>query len=240
MKVPSLTVFYPAYNEAENIQETVQKTLEILPEIADQYEVLVINDGSKDNTGEIIEKLAQGNDHVRAIHHPENIGYGGALKTGMYNAKHELIAFTDSDGQFDFSEIKNFLPFLESHDVVIGYRTSRAEGFRRNLNAKAWGILMRSVFGINARDIDCAFKVFHRSVMDKIPKLESNGALISAEFLMKTSRAGLKMKEVPVTHLPRKAGKPTGANLGVIIKAFRELIELKQKLDGQPTRSTKS
>lgn len=231
MKLPSLTVFYPAYNEAENIKDTVQKTIEILPEIAEHYEVLIINDGSKDSTGEIIDQLAKENTHIKALHHSTNKGYGGALKTGMYNAQYAVVVFTDSDGQFDFNEVKNFIPHLASHDLVIGYRTSRAEGFRRHLNAKAWGILMRTVFGINARDIDCAFKMFHKRVLEKIPKLESDGALISAEFLMKASRAGLTIKEVPVTHLPRKAGKPTGANLKVILKAFHELFMLKQKLD---------
>jgi hypothetical protein len=149
----------------------------------------------------------------------------------MYNSRYEIIAFTDSDGQFDFSEIRDFIPYLHNHDVVIGYRRNRAEGFRRRLNAKAWGLLMRLVFGLQARDIDCAFKVFHQRVIKNIPQLESNGALISAEFLMKAHRSHFRIKEIPVSHFPRVAGKPTGANLQVIIKAFHELFILKKKLD---------
>lgn len=233
MKLQNVTVFYPAYNEEENIRETVEKTVHVLPEIADQYEIIVVDDGSKDGTSAIIDQLSKQFSCVRGIRHPQNKGYGGALKTGMYNAKYDIIAFTDSDGQFDFAEIKEFLPHLQNYDLVIGYRKSRAEGFRRRLNAKAWGMLMRFAFGIDARDIDCAFKVFHRNVLDRISPLESEGALISAEFLMKSARSGCKIKELPVTHYPRKAGKPTGANLGVIIKAFRELILLKQKLDNE-------
>lgn len=231
MMLDRLSVFYPAYNEEENIAQTVEKTLQVLPEVAREYEVIIVNDGSKDRTGEIGEALSQKYRNVKVIHHSENRGYGGALKTGMYNSQYEIIAFTDSDGQFDFSEIREFIPHLHNYDVVIGYRRNRAEGFRRRLNAKAWGLLMRLVFGLQARDIDCAFKVFHRQVIEKIPPLESNGALISAEFLMKAHRSHFKIKEIPVSHFPRVAGKPTGANLQVILKAFHELFILKKKLD---------
>jgi glycosyltransferase involved in cell wall biosynthesis len=231
MMLDRLSVFYPAYNEEENIAQTVENTLRVLPEVAREYEVIIINDGSKDRTGEIGEQLSKKYPQVKIIHHPQNRGYGGALKTGMYNSQYEIIAFTDSDGQFDFSEIRYFIPYLQDYDVVIGYRRNRAEGFYRRLNAKAWGLLMRLVFGLQARDIDCAFKVFHQRVIQKIPQLESNGALISAEFLMKAHRSRFKIKEIPVSHFPRVAGKPTGANLRVILKAFHELFILKKKLD---------
>lgn len=232
-KIDSLSVFFPAYNEAENIALTVQNALTVLPEISEKYEVIIINDGSKDSTGEIIDLLQKENSNIKAIHHSQNRGYGGALKTGMYAAQYNIIAFTDSDGQFDFSQIKIFIPYLQNYDLVIGYRKNRAEGFRRHLNAKAWGILMQSIFGIEARDIDCAFKVFHKRILDTIPQLESEGALISAEFLMKAHKSKFKIKEVPVDHYLRRAGNPTGANFNVIIKAFKELFILKKKLDTQ-------
>ena len=229
----SLSVFFPAYNEENNISDTVDKALKVLPQIAKKYEIIIVNDGSKDKTGEIADKLSRQHKEVRVIHHEKNRGYGGALKTGMYGASYEVIAFTDSDGQFDFSQIKKFIPYLKDFDMVIGYRKKRAEGLRRDINAKAWGILMKIVFGIKARDIDCAFKVFYRSVLDKIPRLESNGALISAELLMKAHVNHIKIKEIPVDHFPRKAGSPTGANLNVIIKAFKELLQMRQKINSK-------
>lgn len=236
----TLTVFFPAYNEEDNIVVTVQHALEVLPSIAQEYEVLIINDGSKDRTGEVADELARKYSAVKVLHHPQNKGYGGALKTGMYNALYEIVAFTDSDGQFDFAQIDSFIPYIKDYDIVIGYRTNRAEGFRRHLNATAWGILVRYLFGIEARDIDCAFKVFHKNVLKKMPELESDGAMISAEFLMKAHRSKCRIKEVPVNHFLRRAGKPTGANIGVIIKAFKELFVLKKKLDAQYSESEKS
>ncbi len=229
-KLPELSVFFPAYNEEHNIEQTVSRAVLECEKIADRYEIIIVNDGSRDRTGEIVDQLAQRNPNIKIITHNPNRGYGGALKSGMYAARYKYITFNDSDGQFDFSQIERFLPFIDTYDLVIGYREKRIEGFRRLINAKAWSFLINLLFRLHVKDIDCAFKFFKKDVIDKIPPLQSEGALISTEFLVKAKRAGFKVKEVPVDHLPRKGGTPTGANIKVIIKAFYELFKLWRKI----------
>ncbi len=229
-KLKELSVFFPAYNEENNIEHTVLTAIETCKKIAQKYEIIVVNDGSKDKTGEICDKLASQFPEVKIITHNPNRGYGGALKSGFYAARYEYIAFTDSDGQFDFSQIEHFIPFFDEYKVIIGYRKKRVEGFLRALNAKAWGSLVNLLFGMRVKDVDCAFKVFKKEVIDAIPVLEAEGALISTELLVKIKKAGYAIKQIPVDHLPRKGGRPTGANIKVIIRAFHELFKLWEKL----------
>jgi len=229
-KQQAISVFFPAYNEEKNIKNTVLNALKILPNYAKDYEVIVVDDGSQDKTAQIVGDLSQKNSHIRIISHKRNQGYGASLKSGLDGAKFPWIAFTDSDGQFDFSEIGEFLNELNGADLVIGYRKKRAEGWLRIFNAKGWAFLNRILFGLNVKDIDCGFKLLKRKVIDSIPKLESNGAMVSAELLIKAKKMGFKIKEVPVTHLPRQEGNPSGANFKVIGRAFKELLRLYPKL----------
>lgn len=230
MQVDKLSVFFPAYNEEKNIGNTIDAALKILPNIAKDYEVLVVNDGSKDSTQKVVEQISSKNSKVRIINHPKNLGYGVALKTGFYSAKFPLIVFTDADGQFDFGQILKFLSEIEKNDLVIGFREKRAEGFSRKLNAQGWRFLNFLLFGLKVQDIDCGFKLIKKEVLEKIPRLESAGATISAELLIRAKRAGFKVIEIPVSHYPRRVGKPTGANLKVVAKAFFELFRLWRKL----------
>lgn len=229
-KLPSLSVFFPAYNEEKNIGKTVEKALKILPNLVINYEVIVVNDGSTDSTKVEVEKIIDKNPKVKLLSHPKNLGYGAALKTGFYSAKFPLIVYTDADSQFDFSEIKKFLEKIDNAELVIGYRQKRAEGFFRSFNAAGWRFLNFLLFGLRVRDIDCGFKLVKKQVLEKVPKLVSTGATISAEFLVKAKRAGAKIVEVPVVHYPRKSGKQTGASLKVIVKAFFELFKLRLNL----------
>jgi len=226
----TLSVFFPAFNEENNIEQTVQEAISVCREIADIFEIIIVNDGSHDSTQEKCELLQKTHPEVTIITHSPNQGYGGALKSGIYTARYEYIAFTDSDGQFDFKQIKDFIPFFNNYKVVIGYRKKRVEGGLRLLNAKAWGTLVNLLFGMDIKDVDCAFKVFKKEVIDTIPQLEAEGALISTELLVKITKAGYAIKQIPVDHLPRKGGRPTGANLKVIFKAFTELFQLWKKL----------
>jgi glycosyltransferase involved in cell wall biosynthesis len=224
--VTELSVFFPAYNEEANVRSTTEGILRMLPGVANRYEVLIVDDGSVDATGPISEAIAEENPCVRVIHHPTNRGYGGAIRTGLYNARYELITFIDGDGQFDFAEVPQFLSASAHHDLVIGYRVRRQDSVIRTLNARAWGTLIRVLFGLRARDIDCAFKLIHRSALRAFPRLQSDGAMISAELLIRSRNAGLSIHEVPVHHYPRRAGQQTGAHLRVIVKAFRDLFSL--------------
>ena len=227
---PNISAFFPAYNEEKNIANTVHKAKAVLEQLAGDYEILVINDGSSDQTLAVARGLEAEFPKVKVINHEINRGYGGALKSGFYNARYEWVAFTDSDGQFDFSELSKLLEKSSDSDLVVGYRLKRVEGFIRKLNARLWGILIWLVFGLRVKDIDCAFKLIKKDVFDHIPKLESNGALISAELLIRCRKADLKIAQVGVHHYPRLEGNPTGANLNVIIKAFKELLWLWKNL----------
>lgn len=225
-----LSVFFPAYNEEANIGTTVSRAAAVLEELKADYEIIVVNDGSIDRTASVVENLMATNRRVRMVTHSPNRGYGGALKSGFYESRKELIFFTDGDGQFDFSEIKKLLPKIKEADLVVGYRLNRAEGLVRSINARLWTLLIRGLFGVRVRDIDCGFKLLKKEIIEKIPRLESDGALISDELLIKAQKAGFKVVEVGVHHYPRASGEPTGANVKVILRAFRELFGLYRKL----------
>ena len=225
--VKNLSVFFPLYNEEGNVEEDVKRALKVLGRLNLEYEILLINDGSKDRTGEISDKLARDNPNIRAIHHQKNLGYGEALKSGFYNAKYDTIVYTDGDGQFDFSEIDKFLEKIEDHDLVIGYRIKRQDPFIRILFKKGWKLTLLTFFGLTLKDVDCGFKMVKREVLEKIPHLQSQrGAMINAEIAIKAKKYGFKIAQVGVNHYPRLSGKPTGANLNVILRSFFDLFRL--------------
>lgn len=226
--IDSLSVFFPAYNEEKNITQTVEKAKKVLENLKiKKWEILVVNDGSRDKTGEIVESLTKKDYHIHLITHNPNQGYGEALKTGFYNAKYSWIAFTDSDGQFDFSEISKFLEKTDEADIVAGYRINRQDSLMRKINGWGWTNLSNILLGIKVRDVDCGFKLVKKEVIEKIPKLKSTrGGMISPELLAKAGKKGFKIVEVGVHHYPRKEGKQTGANFKVIITSFANLFSL--------------
>jgi len=226
---PSLSVIFPAFNEENNIRDTVESAREILPDIADIWEIIVVNDGSVDNTHAICEELIRAYPDVRVVHHKQNRGYGAALTSGVLEAKHDLIFFTDSDGQFDLHDLEQFMQWSDAYDIVIGYRGKRRDPLHRLINAFGWNVLVRLVLGLRVRDIDCAFKLFQRTVFDRV-QIRSVGAMVNTEILAQATSLGMSIREVEVNHFPRRYGKPSGANLGVIIKAFRELMRLWRQL----------
>lgn len=232
-KLDSLSLFFPAYNEQEHIATVVKRASTILPKVANKWEILVVNDGSKDNTGKIIDDLARENKNIRPIHHPVNRGYGAGLKSGLYNSKYEWITFTDSDGQFDFSEITNFIETQRktNADLVIGYYKKRQVSKTKIITSKMWELVVFILFGLHVKDIDCGFKLISKKVIDAIPDLESErGAFISSEFLIKAKKKGFKIVEIPVTHYPRTAGVGTGRDIKVILNSFKDLFKLWFKL----------
>ena len=238
MRLPSLSAFFPAYNEERNVPVMVERMTAVLPRVADDYEIIVVDDGSADRTGAVADELAAHDPHVRAVHHPVNRGYGGALKSGFAASRKAYVFFTDGDGQFDVAEIECLLPFVPEYDVVVGYRLDRVEGGLRKLNAALWNALVRGLFRIPVRDVDCAFKLFKREVFDVI-RIEAEGAMISTEMLARAVRAGFRVHEVGVHHFERRHGKPTGANPLVIVRAFYELFKLYRRItsDRSPARA---
>ena len=228
----SLTVSMPAYNEAENIAEMIERVRTHVGPLVDELEIVVVDDGSSDNTGEIVAHISQSDPCVRLVQHPTNLGYGAAVRDAVWAATKELILITDSDLQFDLSEIERFLPRIDQADMVIGYRHARSDPWYRALFGQGWSWIVNLLFGYTARDVDCAFKLFKRQVIDTIT-VESGGAMFSAEFLIRTKRAGFAIIEVPVSHLPRVAGTQTGARPDVILRAFRELFRMRLGMIGK-------
>ncbi len=231
--VNELSLFFPAYNEEANARKTILDAKKILEKTAKEWEIIVVNDGSKDKTKEIVENLSNEDSRIKLINHEVNRGYGAAFKTGMYSSKYDWITFTDIDRQFDFSEISKFIEMQKetNSDLVIGYYKKRQVSKFKIITSKMWELVVFVLFGLHVKDIDCGFKLVSKKVLSKIPKLESErGAFISSEFLIKSRKAGFKIVEIPVTHYPRVAGKGTGRDLSVIIKSFVDLFRLWKKL----------
>jgi glycosyltransferase involved in cell wall biosynthesis len=225
----SISVFFPCYNEQDNVRRVVSRAVETLEGMGADFEVIVVNDGSADKTGEAADSIAAADKRVWVVHHPQNRGYGAAVQSGIRAAKKDYVFFTDGDGQFDINEIKLLLPMIGQNDVVCGYRLDRKDPFMRKLNGWLWTKLVCILFRMRIRDIDCAFKLFRTEIFEGM-KLSSNSALISAEILARATRRGYRIAEVGVHHYPRTAGKQTGANMKVILKAFKELLKLYSRI----------
>ena len=219
------SIVIPAYNEEANINKIVKEVSRVLKDVADKYEIIIVDDGSWDRTGEIADTLARENSFIKVIHHKHNKGYGAALWDGIHASRYDYIFFTDADLQFDLNDLKKLVYFVPEYEVVLGYRIKRRDGIIRAINAKAWNILNRIIFGLKVKDIDCAFKLFKSDVIKNVT-LKSHGAMMSAELLINLQRRGVKFKEVPVTHFPRTHGTQTGAKINVILRAFKELMQL--------------
>ena len=225
--VKELSIFFPFWNEEKNIENVVKKAIPIAKRLAFNWEIIMIDDGSSDNTSQICNKLAvEDQKHLRVISHKPNRGYGAALREGFENAKYDLVIFNDGDGQFDFSESLKFIEKIKFADIVIGYRKKRRDHPMRRILMQLLKIWDFVFFGFYFRDIDCGFKLFRKSAIEKISPLKSEGAMITTEILTKAKKAGLRIAEVDVTHYSRLYGDKSGGNLRVIIRAIRESFKL--------------
>jgi hypothetical protein len=217
-----LSLCMPAFNEAENIEDTLDAACAMLPRFVKDFEVVVVNDGSRDRTAEVVAAYSSREPRVRLVSHEHNRGYGAAITTALRAGRGDHVAFIDSDGQFSLLDLSQFLAQLDAADIVVGYRYKRADPWHRKMNAHAWGWLIRVVLGVRVHDLDCAFKIFPRKVVDRLC-LTAQGAGINAEIMAQCCRGRLAIRQVPVEHFPRYHGAPTGAAWRVIAKAFREL-----------------
>jgi glycosyltransferase involved in cell wall biosynthesis len=229
--VHELSVVLPAYNEEPNVERVVRDCVAYLDGKGLDYELLVVNDGSRDRTGEILNRLATELPRLRPQHHPQNRGYGAALRTGFDAAAKRFVFYMDGDGQFDIKELDVILPLVTDEDTIVtGYRIERRDPFMRRLNAKLFGgWLVRVMLNVRVRDLNCAFKLIPKKVLNAII-LESTGALINAELYGRAVRKGFGIKEVGVHHYARIAGVQTGAHLSVILRAFYDLFRLRRKI----------
>ena len=227
----AVSLFFPMFNEEKNIGEAVRSALETLGKVSVHYEVIVVDDGSRDQTGALADRLAAADRRVRVVHHPENQGYGAALRSGFQAARHPLVVLADGDNQFDLSEVSILLGAFDGVDVVSGYRIARRDPPIRRLNALMYNRLARMLFDIPVRDVNCGFKIYRHDLLERLlPQLRSTGALINVEMLARARKLGAQVAEVGVHHYPREAGSQTGGKPAVILRAFHELLELSRDL----------
>lgn len=232
-RLPGLSASFPAHNEEDNVEPMIADLLGALPEFAERFEVIVVDDGSRDRTFERASAVAARDPRVRVVRHEINRGYGAAVWTGLTSGTLEYAFFTDGDRQFDVHQIADLIRALPGHDVVVGYRVNRQDNAIRIANAHAWNWLIRRLFAVPVRDVDCAFKLFDRRVLQGLT-IEAGGAMFSSELLARLKSRGARIVEVPVRHLPREKGNASGGNPKVIARAFYELFRLYRKLKSAP------
>jgi glycosyltransferase involved in cell wall biosynthesis len=232
-RLPELSYFFPAHDEEANLEPLVAEALATLPTLADRFEIIAVNDGSKDGTATIADRLAAEHpDVVRAVHHPTNLGYGAAVRSGFRASRYAHVAFTDGDRQFhveDLGRLTERLAAPDRPDIVVGFRIKRADPFVRTAYARMYKLANRVWFGLRVRDVDCACKLFRREALEGI-RVESGGAFFSAELLIKLGASGRSIAEVGVAHYPRTAGSQTGAKVSVVWRAVKDFWSLRLRL----------
>jgi len=224
-RAPTLSLVFPAFNEAENLPALFESAISIGESLELDFEIVIVDDGSQDRSAELLADSSARDSRIRTVHHAANRGYGAALRSGLREARGELVFFSDADLQFDLGEIRRLLEHAQDFDIVAVSRFPRRDPWIRRAIAGVWGALVRRLFDLPVRDIDCAFKVFRRDVLDAIP-IESIGAFVNTEILARARAAGFAIKQVPVSHRRRRSGRQTGAHPRVIARALIELSQL--------------
>jgi glycosyltransferase involved in cell wall biosynthesis len=235
-RLPGLTVVLPCFNEAPNIAQAIQEATWAAVRNADDHQIVVVDDGSTDGTAQIAADVARGMHHIRIVEHGRNRGYGAALVSGLRAARMPWVLLTDADLQFDLTQVERFLPLAPEADLVLGWRIDRQDPLHRRLNAAAWNRVVRQAFGLDVRDVDCAFKLVRREFVQDIA-LTSTGAMISAELVVRAQANGARIAQLGVEHRPRLAGEQSGASPAVVLRAFRELRQLRQELGEHAPRT---
>lgn len=233
----SLTVVLPAHNEGKNLPHLLPEAVAVLDGLGLDFEILVVNDGSSDDTKQVAEEFSRQEKRIKVINHPKNLGYGAALTSGFKASSKDLVFFMDADRQFSINDITKLLPHVENYDIVAGYRLKRQDPWHRVMIGRTYNLLVVTLFGVRLKDIDCAFKIYHRDVLDKI-KFETIGALVNTEIMLKAQVMKKTVKEVGVNHYPRIEGEQSGARPSVIVKAFFETIQLWWKYKRPFNRAT--
>lgn len=226
---PELSLVFPVFDEVENLAPLLDSALSIATSLASDFEIILVDDGSQDGSSQVIEYWCKMDARIRTIHHVANHGYGAALRSGLREASGERVFFSDADLQFDLAEIAKLLEHANDFDIVVGYRSPRNDPWPRGVLAWTWGALVRLLFGLRVRDIDCAFKLFRREVLESIP-IASLGAFVNTEILVRARAAGWRIHQIPVSHRRRRSGSQTGAHPRVLLRAVLELVTLYRDL----------
>ena len=230
--IGSLSIVFPMYNEKDNIPVAVAEALRVGRMIAPEIEIVVVDDASTDGSGDVADRLAEEHPEVRVIHHEHNRKLGGSLKTGFAAASKEWVLYMDSDLPIRMDDALDAVPLAEDADIVIGWRRSRAESWRRELMSKVYNWLIRTAFDLHVHDVNFAFKLFKRSLLDSIV-LASEGSFIDAEFLLEMKRAGARFAEIGMDYYPRVAGVSTLASNSVVIAILREMVRYRLEAHGK-------
>jgi glycosyltransferase involved in cell wall biosynthesis len=225
----SLSLVLPAFNEEDNIGPVTRDALASLPRFTDNFQIIVVDDGSRDGTAEIVTDIARQDQRVRLVRHERNRGYGAALVSGFNATSGDYVMFMDADRQFDINDLRLLIPFASDYDIVAGFRMERNDPLHRRVFAETFNVTVRVLFGVHMRDIDCAFKLFRGDLLRSLP-LSAPGALINTEIQAKARRQKARVQQVGVHHYPRVAGSPTGGNPRVILRAMRETMVLWWKM----------
>lgn len=229
-KRPSISAFFPAYNDVGSIGKIIHTMARLLPQLADQYEIVVVDDGSVDGTGALLDSLAQEYPFLKIIHHGVNRGYGAALITGFANCLKDLIFYTDGDGQYDVEELPNLLAALRDDlDIVNGYKISRSDPVHRVLIGRVYQHLMRVLFRLNVRDVDCDFRLFRREVFERV-QLVCDSGVVCIEMMKKFQANGCRMVEIPVHHYHRPHGDSQFFSFKHVRRVFLQLFSAWWKL----------
>ncbi|MDM7993596.1 MAG: glycosyltransferase family 2 protein [Candidatus Fermentibacter sp.] len=230
LEKPRISFFCPAYNDEGNIARTVSNVVAALESFAGAFDITIVEDGSPDGTAEVADGLAAADPRIRVIHHESNRGYGGALRTGFREAcAGDFVAYTDGDGQYDFGEIGRLLDAADGTNVVAGFRLNRADSITRRLQTLVYGFLLRMLFGLSVKDVNCSMKLFPRASLDRI-SIDSDSAFIDAEILIKLSRLGVRIDQVGVHHYPRLTGRASGARWRVVRMTIADMLRMKRSL----------
>lgn len=225
-RLEEASFFCPAYFDEENLPKLVPVVFDFLRRISEKFEIIIVEDGSPDRTGEIAENLSQQFPCIRVIHHQRNMGYGATLRDGFLNARYEYVMYTDGDNQYDIREFEPYLPLLKTHDILSGYAKSKVITTRRKIQSFVYNLIIKLLFFVNIRDINCAMKIYNHKVLDAI-KIKSSSAFIDAEMLVKASKKGFKIAQFPVTQYPRTSGPEGGSKFGIVWATTKEMILFK-------------
>jgi len=221
-----ISAFFPAYNDGGTIASMVLAAILVLQSLTDDYEVIVVNDGSSDYTKDILDELERRYEKVRVIHHERNKGYGGALRTGFATASKDFIFYTDGDAQYDVRDLPSLWEQMrDGVDLVQGYKISRSDPLHRVIIGRTYHWLAKLAFGLRLKDVDCDFRLMRRSIFDKV-HLKSDSGVICVEMMKKIQDAGFRITEVPVHHYHRAYGRSQFFNFRRIFRVARDLSQL--------------
>ena len=226
----SISVFFPAFNDAESLRVLIPRTLQTLKTLAEDFEIIVVDDGSTDHTAEVLRTLQHEIACLRVISHPRNMGYGVALQSGFRSATKDLVFYTDGDGQYDVAELRALLAELSlGRDFVNGYKIRRADSIGRALIGSAYRILVKTLFRLRIRDVDCDFRLLRRKVIESVPLTCRSGA-VCVELMAQVERGGFQVAEVPVHHYPRLSGRSQFFRLGQVARMLVDIFRLWTRL----------